>query len=383
MARRTNYEKRAPQQEALLAAYARLGLLRRAVEEAGLNQSHHYRWFKGDPAYRERFTALEAQIASETLANRRPHPRGYKIKGARVEERKRKQEAILAALKKTGIVLDAARETGVSAASFYTWFREDPEFAGKAAPILEETRELAQRIKAERTGAASRASWDDPARREAWGEFQRENWTPEMRAAAGERNRERQNDPEFREAWLEATRAASASPEGRAANSERMKRLWADPEHRARYIAAIADEDRRARLSEQARQQWEVLSPGERKEKMRSLRRVFKGGHRLSQIEADVLMALNDRDVAYQAHKWIDGYVADIVIPSLKLVIEADGAQFHPVDGERETARDEALKTLGYRTLRLTEKEIKAKDWTRLDQEIASLTGSGPQAATP
>ena len=40
-------------------------------------------------------------------------------------------------------------------------------------------------------------------------------------------------------------------------------------------------------------------------------------------------------------------------------------------------------KALGYRTLRLTEAEIKAKDWTRLDREIASLTGSGPQAATP
>jgi very-short-patch-repair endonuclease len=349
-------------------------MIRPSVEAAGINMSYHYRWLKDDPGYAASFAELEQRVVDQTLAKRRPHARGYKIKGARVEERRRKQEAMLAALAKSGIVLDAARETGVSAASFYKWFREDEEFAARAAQILEDTQELSRKIKAKRTGAASRAAWDDPERREQWGEYQRAAWTAEKREAAGQRNRDRMEDPEFRERWLEANRAGSTTPEARANNSARMKRLWADPAYRAKYIAAIADEDRRARLSEKAKREWEGLTPDERKEKMRPIRSAFKGGHKLTQIEAEVMMALNERRLPYLVHLWVEGFVADAFVPSLNLVIEADGAQFHPVDGTREAARDAALLALGYETLRLTEAEIKGREWARLDAAIARLT---------
>lgn len=373
MARPTNREKRAQQQAAFLEAYAQTGMVRRGIEAAGINMSYHYRWLKDDPSYAERFAALEQQVVGETLGGRRPHPRGYKIKGARAEENLRKREAFLAALAKTGIVLDASRETGISAASFYSWFRSDPEFAERAAQILEETKELSQQIKAERTGEAMRGIWDDE-RREAWSEHQRGSWTPEMRDAAGDRARERMADPEYRESWLEANREGRDTPEARAANSERMKRLWADPEHRAKYLAAIADEDRRMRLSEQAKQQWAALTPEQQKEKMRNIRKKVTGGHRITKIEAAVMVALNDRDLPYLVHKWLDGYIADILVPSLSLIIEADGAWHHAQRPEGDAARDEALRALGYETLRLAEDEIKAEDWTRLDAEIARLS---------
>jgi very-short-patch-repair endonuclease len=373
MARPTNWEKRARQQAAFLEAYAQTGMVRRGIEAAGVNMSYHYRWLKDDPSYAERFAALEQQVVGETLGGRRPHPKGYKIKGARAEENQCKRETFLAALAKTGIVLDASRETGISAASFYNWFRGDPEFAARAAQILEETRELSQRIKAERTGEAMRDTWDD-GRREAWGEHQRGAWTPEMRTAAGERARERMADPEYRKAWLEANSEGRGTPEARAANSERMKRLWSDPGHRAKYLAAIADEDRRMRLSEQAKAQWEALTPEQRAEKMRNMRRVFKGGHRLTKIEATVMLALNDRELPYFVHKPVGGYVADLLIPSLSLVIEADGCWHHAQRPESDGERDEVIRTLGYETLRLSEDEITAEDWTRLDAEIARLS---------
>lgn len=374
MGRPIDRAKRARQQQDFLDAYAQTGMVRRAVEAAGINMSYPYRWAKDDPVFAARYAELEQRVVAETLANRRPHPKGYKIKGARAEEIRRKQASILDALSKTGIVLDASREAGVSAASFYRWFREDADFAVKAGQILEDTKEVAQQIRAERTGAASQAAWNDPARREAWSEHQRTSWTPEMRAAAGNRSKKRWADPEFREDWLAVNRAAAQSPEGRAANSERMKRLWANPEYRAKYLAAIADEDRRLRLSEQAKAQWAALTPEVRKERMRSMRRVFKGGHKLTQIEAMVMMALNDRELPYLVHKPIDGYVADILVPSLNLVVECDGAWHHPQRREADAERDAVIKELGFETLRLTEDEIKAADWTRLDAEIRRLS---------
>lgn len=373
MGRPLNHEKRAAQQEAFLAAFARTGMIRPSVEAAGINMSYHYRWLSSDPAYAARFAEAEQRVVDETVAQRRPHARGYRIKGARAEETRRKQEAFLVALPKTGIVMDAAREAGTYPATIYKWIREDAEFGAKAAQILEATQELSRRLKAERTGKASKESWT-PERREAWGEYQRGSWTPEMRAAAGERIRKRWDDPEFKAAQGAARRAQAETPEARAANSERMKRLWADPVYRAKYQAAIENDERRLRLSEAARQQWAALTPEERKERMSSLRRIFKGGHKLTKIEATVMLALNDRDLPYLVHKPVDGYVADILVPSLRLVIECDGAWFHPQREVGDAVRDEAFRDLGYETLRLSEDEITSKDWARLDAAITRLS---------
>jgi len=52
-------------------------------------------------------------------------------------------------------------------------------------------------------------------------------------------------------------------------------------------------------------------------------------------------------------------YRADLAYPALKLAVEVDGSFHRSVlrrDGDR--ARDEALLTIGWRTLRLTPREI-------------------------
>jgi very-short-patch-repair endonuclease len=107
---------------------------------------------------------------------------------------------------------------------------------------------------------------------------------------------------------------------------------------------------------------------------MANMRRAFKGGHKLTAIEAAVMQALNDREIPHLVHKTIGRYIADILVPSLHLVIECDGAWHHSRRIASDKERDEELRALGFETLRLSEEEIKAKDWSRLDAELARLT---------
>lgn len=119
---------------------------------------------------------------------------------------------------------------------------------------------------------------------------------------------------------------------------------------------------------------------------MRQLRRAFNGGYRLTKIEATVMVALNDRELPYLVHKPIDDYVADILIPTLRLVIECDGAYHHNHRPDSDQARDAAMNQLGYHVLRLTEDEITNKVWDRLDDAIHRLSiqgGSIPEYRTP
>ena len=187
MGKPRNNEKRAREQEAFLAAFARTGIAKTAAGEAGLKPVAHYRWLKDDPAYAERFAALESQTRDLAAENRKSHPRGYQqTEGPRVEKRKRAQEAVLSALAKSGIVMDAAAEAGIFPAAFYMWCRKYPEFRERAEQILRDTEDKRREAVSGRISAAGLESWADPERREGWSEYQQQAWTPEMRAAAGD-----------------------------------------------------------------------------------------------------------------------------------------------------------------------------------------------------
>jgi hypothetical protein len=206
MGRPRNAEKRAADQEAFLAAFARTGIAKTAAAEAGFKPVQHYRWLKDDPQYAARFAGLEAQTRELAKANRKPCPRGYEIEGPRGERKRQAQERFLGALAASGIVMEAAAAAGVSAASFYVWCRKSPEFRERARSVLRDAEDRRREIVTERVGAGSRAAWADPERRRAWGEHQRQAWTPEMREAAAERNLSRMADPAYRERWLAASR---------------------------------------------------------------------------------------------------------------------------------------------------------------------------------
>jgi hypothetical protein len=202
-------ERRQQRQQAFLAAFARSGILSRAAKESGIVAQQHHRWVKEDEDYAAVFNVQKMRTAVLAQESRRPMgcPKGFRhTSGPRADRRRANQERFLEALAASGIAADAAKETGVGAATHASWVREDEDYAARAAEILETTATVREKLIGERIGEASKERWGDPGRREAWGEFQRSTWTPEKRDAAAQRIHDRMADPAFKEDWLAKSR---------------------------------------------------------------------------------------------------------------------------------------------------------------------------------
>jgi len=209
MGRPRNDEKRARDQEAFLEAFAASGIAKTAAQAAGIKPVQHYRWLKDDAPYAERFAAVEAQTRDLAKVSQKPRPHGYQqMDGPRVEKRKRAQEAVLDALAKSGIVMEAAAEAGIYPAAFYMWCRKYPDFRERAERILREAEGKRNETLAATRSASAQLAWASEDRRQAWGEYQRQSWTPEMREAAADRSRTRLADPEYKADWLAKSKAA-------------------------------------------------------------------------------------------------------------------------------------------------------------------------------
>jgi hypothetical protein len=217
VARPIDIMERERRQRAFLEAFARTGIISRALRETGLHMPQHYRWLESDPEYARRFAEVSAVLPPDLArVNRKPYPRsgqgpGKVPTGRPVdwEKRHRREEVILAALARTGIVMDAASEAGIFPSEFYRWRRTDPVFREKADKAIAEGQERGRRVTSERLSASSGAMWERDGFRERMSERQRESWSaPELRAAAGDRSRRRMEDPEYREKWLAALLAS-------------------------------------------------------------------------------------------------------------------------------------------------------------------------------
>jgi len=198
-------------------------------------------------------------------------------------------------------------------------------------------------------------------------------------------------DPEYK-ARLSAAQQAAHTPESNVRRSESAKRLWQDPEFQARVSEghAASDPDVKARQAEAARKlhdnpvskerhreamrrSWENPSPGQ----MQSLV-ALHGSKPVTGIESLVLAALAKRGVACIVHCRLGRYEADLYIPALHLDIECDGSYWHRKEhAGRDMKRDQNLASRGYTVLRLTEEEITAADWSRLDAAISTLQPGG------
>lgn len=107
------------------------------------------------------------------------------------------------------------------------------------------------------------------------------------------------------------------------------------------------------------RRVWQGRSPPER-----SLwgARACAGNRCPSSLEVVVRQLLDALGVAYEPSVQIGSYVADVLLPHGKLVIECDGDYWHSRPGalERDVRKDSYLEANGYRVLRLGERVIKA-----------------------
>ncbi len=79
-------------------------------------------------------------------------------------------------------------------------------------------------------------------------------------------------------------------------------------------------------------------------------------------IEKKLYQALQDKGLLYETQKLINGrFLVDAYIPSLNLIIEADGNYWHSLERvkKKDKAENAYLKKCGYKLLRLPENEIK------------------------
>lgn len=78
-------------------------------------------------------------------------------------------------------------------------------------------------------------------------------------------------------------------------------------------------------------------------------------------IEKKVYDELKARGLLFETQKLINGkFIVDAYIPSLNLVIEADGDYWHSLEktAKKDKSENAYLKTCGFNLLRLTEREI-------------------------
>ena len=368
-----NEERIKQQQDEFLEAFGRIGLIQPACEAVGIFPPKHYNWLKSDPAYADRFQALKSEVEAKGIdkANQKPkgRPQGSKLtSGPIVEKRQAKKAEFLELLPISGRINETAKAVGLYGSQIVAWRDADVDFDASVRRILADTAEVARAATAEAKSRASIEAWADPEKRAAHAARVSEAWTPEMREAQAQRVRDRLSSPEAREAVAERSRQ-QWTEERKAEQAEQKRRQWQNPEYATKMRALVRTPEQRAKASAATKAYWESLAPEVKAEKIRNMRRVIKGGNSVTKIEAAVMMALNEQGLTYQLHLPIAGFVADVVVPSRNLVIEADGEWFHK-DPERDTERDAILSAAGYRVVRLTEEEIKSGDFSKLVEAL-------------
>ncbi len=173
-------------------------------------------------------------------------------------------------------------------------------------------------------------------------------------------------DPEaYRKKQSEASKSGWAKRDHSEA-SRRTKARWEDPEYRERMLTMTRSPESRERNRQAAIAQWAAKTPEAKLTEMQRLHSTFKGGHKLSALEASVAMVLNELKLWYRFHDAIGPYVMDIhVMGTPEIDIECDGIYWHgPDQSDRDNARDIWFAENGYNVIRVTDAtlvDLKAK----------------------
>jgi very-short-patch-repair endonuclease len=102
------------------------------------------------------------------------------------------------------------------------------------------------------------------------------------------------------------------------------------------------------------------MTPEEQDAEMRRLHGTVKGGHRVSALEAKVVMVLNELGLWYRFHDPAGPYVMDIhVMGTPEIDIECDGVYWHgPEQSDRDNARDLWFNENGYNVVRVRDDDV-------------------------
>ena len=284
------------------------------------------------------------------------------MRAAEPEQVKEWQERMLIAYEETGSVGQSADIVGIPTIRHQRWLKNDPIYRERFTAIT--TRRRSEGMATGRgTGGGRPADLD---------------------------HRRGQQD-RFLEAFERIGTITKAAVEAHITFKNHYRWMDEDQEYTERFQAAEtrrrdaglrvgrnykpwSDESKaKARV---ARRGWWDAQPPEVKEAMLDAlnrgRARIKGGGAVTEIEADVMTALNRADVPYHLHYSIGRYTADIFVPSHRLDIECDGSWWHDNDDRRahEVDRDAFIESEGITVLRLTETEIKSGDFSRLHEAL-------------
>lgn len=171
-------------------------------------------------------------------------------------------------------------------------------------------------------------------------------WSDEQRAKLGATNRRIGKKP------------PPCSQKGRKRSSETIERLKAA---RARDTWA----DQYGGRSAFSKKLWEDQA-------YRTKCLAFAKDHP-TDIERKLMDLLNAAEVEYVFQYPVEGtrYVTDFYLPRTNTLVEADGERWHAMRRRQDAQRDEELRALGFKTVRLGGRQIQiAQKFNVLDEEL-------------
>jgi very-short-patch-repair endonuclease len=226
----------------------------------------------------------------------------------------------------------------------------DPVYRAKQSTRLKE--------QAQRLVKASTAKWQDPEYRARQSEIHRNAWTPERRDDQSKRSKKALDNPATKAKLRAASTERWADPEQRQRIIDAHRAAISTPEYKAHQKESANTPERRAKSAEAARNQWASYTPEEKQAKMARLHSTVKGGHKLSALEAQVVMILNRLGLWYRLHEAVGNYVADILVQGNPMIdIECDGVYWHK-DKPSDAERDLWFAENGYNVVRVRDDDV-------------------------
>jgi very-short-patch-repair endonuclease len=316
--RRLSEQRRQELQDAFLTAFARSGIITRAIDESNVPYQYHRRWLVNDVIYAEKFD----QLQQETIELRhRSHGNAVRDSKTRLTA----EERSAAARRSHTPESDQKRREAMQR----KW--DDPEYQARRAET-----EAKPETKIRRSAAAVEM-----------------NNRPERRAFQSDLMRSKfANDEEFRTRHSNAMKLVFVESQQRISRSESMKRAWVEnPEAFSSSIEAFRVESR--------------SDTGRRRRKNLGAARAAKSP--ITPQEHLVTLALNNVDVPYFVHRVMDGWELDVYVPSYRLDIEIDGGNHVGEENEAHDAdRDTQMIAAGIHVLRLPHLCIRTGEFAQI-----------------
>lgn len=240
--------------------------------------------------------------------------------------------------------------------------KERPEETKSVMEKAREARGVVSEETRKKLSDAGKRRYQDPIEREMQSQRQKERWTEEAREAVKEERQARWEDPAFRERVIASNTGKKRNKETKRKIAEKAKERWSRTEFREKMkphleSLKLANEQRDV-VGENNPMYGKHHTESTKVKIAKALWKRYKDN--LNPLELKVAKTLDSLKIEYEPQKIIGFYIVDFYIPSLNLIIEADGNWHNePERKKRDKKRDRWLTSKGYHLVRMTDAEIK------------------------